>query len=185
MLIEYTGRRTDVTPKLRARAERRLRKLAKMLRTITHAHVTFTVDKHRQTAEVVLHSPHLDLTAREETADMVASLDAVIDKLERQAQKHAGKRKERKRQGPVRGVASARRAGAAWTEPPAPPAPAPRRPRLRARRVVPRPMTVDAAMAELEASKDGLVVFRDADIGRLAVLFRRNDGTLGLVEPEA
>jgi putative sigma-54 modulation protein len=182
MLIEYTGRRTDVPPRLRALAERRLRKLAKLLRTITHAHVTLTVDKHRQRAEVILRSPHLDLSAREETADMATSLDTVIDKLERQAHRHAGKRKERKRQGPARGAAAARRAAApVWSEPPAA---APRAPRLRARRVALRPLTVDDAVSDLESSKDGLVLFRDADSGRLAVLFRRKDGTLGLLEPE-
>jgi putative sigma-54 modulation protein len=151
------------------------------------------VDKHRQTAEVILRSPHLDLSAREETADMRTSLDTVIDKLERQAQRHAGKRKQRKRQGGVRGAAASRRAAAVWTEPAARPAPAStrpaaaapaRRPALRARRVVPRPLTVEAAVLELEEGREGLVVFRDADTQRVSVLYRRKDGNLGLIEPE-
>jgi ribosome hibernation promoting factor len=199
MLIEYTGRQTEVTPRLRGLAERRLRKLARVLRTITHAHVTFTADKHRRIAEVSVRSPHLVLTAQQETADMAASLATVLDKLERQAEKHAGKRKELKRRGPVRGTAASapRRAGGVWKEPaprePAPPAePAPRkereapRPRLiRSRRVVPGLMTVQQAMVEVESSKDGLLVFRDAATERMTVLFKRKDGNLGLIEPEA
>lgn len=187
MLIEYTGRQTEVTPRLRGVAEKRLRKLARVLRTITHAHVTFTADKHRRIAEVSVHSPHLVLTAQQETADMAASLATVLDKLERQAEKHAGKRKDRKR-----------RAGGPWKEA-APREPAPRpeppparrereapRPRLiRSRSVVARPMTVQQAMLEVESSKDGLLVFRDAATSRMNVLFKRKDGNLGLIEPEA
>jgi putative sigma-54 modulation protein len=199
MLIEYTGRQTEVTPRLRGVAEKRLRKLARVLRTITHAHVTFTADKHRRIAEVSVHSPHLVLTAQQETADMAASLATVLDKLERQAEKHVGKRQDRKRRGPARGTTASapRRAGGVWKEPPArepaprpePPARAEReapRPRLiRSRPVVARPMTVQQAMVEVEASKDGLLVYRDAATSRMTVLFKRKDGNLGLIEPEA
>jgi putative sigma-54 modulation protein len=203
MQIEYTGRQTEVTPRLRALAERRLRKLAKMLRTITRAHVILSRDKHRRIAEVSVHSPHLDLTAQEQTADMTASLGTVFDKLESQAQKQAGKRKERKRRGPARGAAGARRGGALFREaprdggaerPPAPasrPAPRPERPSAAAPRLIRtrpaalKPMTVEEAMREVEESREGLVVFRDAETERVTVLFKRKDGNLGLIEPEA
>lgn len=165
MQIDYTGRQTEVTPRLRALAERRLRKLAKVLRTITHAHVIFTSDKHRQIAEISVHSPQLVLTAQQQTAEMAASLATVLDKLERQARKHAGKRQERKRRGPVRG------AGA--------------RPRLIRSRRAPRAMTMQEAMQEVEGSRDGLLVYRDAETERMTVLFKRKDGNLGLIEPEA
>jgi putative sigma-54 modulation protein len=197
MQIEYTGRQTEVTPVLRALAERRLRKLAKMLRTITRAHVILTVDKHRQIAEVSVHSPQLDLTAQQQTADMKASLSDVFDKLESQAQKQAGKRKERKRRGPTRGAA-ARPGGTVWKEPPAadrpPAATADRRraerpgasPRLiRSRPGALKPMTVQEAMREVEDSRDGLLVFRDSVTERVTVMFKRKDGNLGLIEPEA
>jgi putative sigma-54 modulation protein len=166
MQIEYTGRQTEVTPRLRALAERRLRKLAKVLRTITHAHVIFTSDKHRRIAEISVHSPQLVLTAQEQTPEMIASLGNVLDKLERQARKHAGKRHERKRRGPGRGQAA--------------------RPRvIRSRRRAPREMTVQEAMHEVESSPDGLLVYRDSETDRMTVLFRRKDGNLGLIEPEA
>ena len=196
MQIEYTGRQTEVTPKLRALAERRLRKLAKMLRTITRAHVILSSDKHRRIAEVSVHSPHLDLTAQEETADMTASLGTVFDKLESQAQKQAGKRKERKRRGPARGADGARRGDTLWREPAAradsptgsagdrrPAAAAPRL--IRSRQAPLKPMTVQEAMREVEDSKEGLVVFRDSATERVTVLFKRKDGNLGLIEPEA
>ena len=117
MQVEYTGRQTEVTPKLRALAERRLRKLARMLRKITRAHVILSSDKHRRIAEVSVHSPHLDLTAQGQTADMTASLGTVFDKLESQAQKQSGRRQDRKRRGPARGSNGGRRDATLWREP--------------------------------------------------------------------
>jgi putative sigma-54 modulation protein len=188
MQIEYTGRQTEVTPRLRALAERRLRKLAKVLRTITRAHVILTADKHRRIAEVSVHSPQLDLTAQEQTPDMNVSLGTVFDKLESQAQKQAGKRRERKRRGPARGGDGARRGGTLWREAPADRAAArtPPGPRLiRSRQAALKPMTVQEAVREVEASKEGLLVFRDSATERVTVLFKRKDGNLGLIEPEA
>jgi putative sigma-54 modulation protein len=38
---------------------------------------------------------------------------------------------------------------------------------------------------EVGSSDDGLLVFRDAATERVNVLYRRKDGNLGLIEPEA
>lgn len=98
MQIEFTGRQTDVPPRLRALAERKLLKVSKTLGGITHAHVILTADKHRQIAEVTVQSRRrkLALTAQKQSADLAASLTSVMDRLLRQAQRHVGKRRVRK-----------------------------------------------------------------------------------------
>jgi putative sigma-54 modulation protein len=179
MRIEYTGRQTEVPRELRALAERKLRKLGRLLRGITHVHVILSSDKHRQIAEVTVQSPNLTLTASEQSRDLAVSLGNVLDKLARQARKHVGKLQERKRQGPPRG-------SAVWAAA-APSAPGgdggPRI--IRSRRFVAKPMTIDEAALEVGAAGDGPVVFRDAATARVSVLYRRKDGNLGLIEPEA
>jgi putative sigma-54 modulation protein len=97
MEVEYTGRQTDVPAKVRKVAELKLKKLEKVVGRPLRAHVILTVDGYRQIAEVSVHSPRLELTATEETADMAASLGLVMDKLLRQAQKHTGKRQSHKK----------------------------------------------------------------------------------------
>lgn len=180
MRIEYTGRQTEVPPQLRSLAERKLRKLAKVLRGITSVHVILASDKHRQIAEVSAHSPHLDLTATEETGDFAVSLATVIDKLTRQAQRHMGKLRERKRRGPAR--ATALWSGVLGSGP----AGAEGGPRvIKSRRFVVKPMTVDEAVLEVGSTGDGVLVFRDAATERVNVLYKRGDGNLGLIEPEA
>jgi putative sigma-54 modulation protein len=188
MRVEYTGRHLEVPEEVRRLGERKLRKLAKVLPGITDVHVVLAADKHRQIAEVSVHSPNLDLSAAEESADLGGSLSTVMDKVTRQAQRHIGKRRERKRRAPARATAlwagvlgpgTATRADRARGEE----AGAPRV--IRSRRFVVKPMTVEEAALEVGASDEGLVVFRDARTERVSVLYRRRDGNLVLIEPEA
>jgi putative sigma-54 modulation protein len=96
MKIEFTGRQTGVPTGVRRLAERKLQKLAKLLPSITRAHVILTADKHRQVAEVGLHSRRLDLTAVEVSTNPRLSVSRAVEKLLRQAQKRRARRRERK-----------------------------------------------------------------------------------------
>jgi putative sigma-54 modulation protein len=175
MKIEFTGRQTDIPDEVRRLAERKLLKVGKLLPSVTRAHVILSADKHRQVAEVSVHSRQLDLAAVAVTPNPRLSIAGAIDKLLRQAQRQRAKRRERK------GSASPRLAR-----------PAPERggdgagPRVvRTRRVAVKPMTLEEAALELGGRGDGVLVFRDAATERVGVLFRRKDGNLGLIEPEA
>ena len=176
MKIEFTGRQTGIPDELRRLAERKLQKVGKLLPSVTRAHVILAVDKHRQVAEVSVHSRHVDLSAVEVSANPRLSVAGAIDKLLRQAQRHQAKRRERK------GAATPRRAPLAAAEREAAAAP----PRVvRSRRAAAKPMTLDEAALEMEGRADGVLVFRDAATERVNVLFRRRDGNLGLIEPGA
>ena len=41
------------------------------------------------------------------------------------------------------------------------------------------------AILALEGARDGVVAFRQAEGGSLAVVYRRSDGRVGLIEPES
>ena len=174
MKIEFTGRQTGIPEEVRRLAERKLQKVGKLLPSVTRAHVIVAADKHRQVAEVSVHSRQLDLAAVEVSADARRSVAGAIDKLLRQAQRQHARRRERK------GAPSPRLA----------PAAAERGvdggPRvIRTRRAAVKPMTLDEAALEMDGRKDGVLVFRDVASERMRVLFRRKDGNLGLIEPEA
>jgi len=174
MKIEFTGRQTGVPDEVRRLAERKLSKVGKLLPSLTRAHVILSADKHRQVAEVSVHSRQLDLAAVDVSNDPRLSVSGAIEKLLRQAQKQRAKRRERK------GADSPRLT---------PPAPEPgdgQAPRVvRSRRVAVRPMTLEEAALEMGGRADGVLVFRDPATERMGVLFRRRDGNLGLIEPEA
>jgi len=175
MKIEFTGRQTGVPDEVRRLAERKLQKVGRLLPSLTRAHVILSADKHRQVAEVSVHSRQLDLAAAFVSNDARLSVSGAIEKLLRQAQRQRAKRRERK------GAASPRLT---------PMAPEPggdgQAPRVvRSRRVAVRPMTLEEAALEMGGRTDGVLVFRDPATERMGVLFRRRDGNLGLIEPEA
>ena len=180
MKIEYTGRQTEITPEVQRVAEQKLRKVAKLLPSITRAHVILTADKHRQIAEVSIHSRQLDLAAVEVSSSPQLSVSNAIDKLLRQVDKQRTRRRTRKGADSPRLTAAAapaeRRAEAARDA-------APRV--IRSRRSAVKPMTLDEAALEMGARGEGVLVYRDATTERVAVLYWRKDGHLGLIEPEA
>jgi putative sigma-54 modulation protein len=181
MRIEYTGRHTQVPDSVKRLGDRKLRKLAKHLDGITDVHVILAVDKRRHTAEVKVLSPHGDLAASAESNDAAISLRTVMDKLIRQAERRVGKQRVRK------GGGHSRPTSVRTTPPPAVSAPreAPGPRVIRNRRFAVKPMTIEEAALEVGASADGVLVFRDASTERVNVLYRRKDGNLGLIEPEA
>jgi len=175
MKIEFTGRQTEVPAELRRLAEGKLQKLGKLLPGVTRAHVILSADKHRQVAEVSVHSRQLDLSAVEATTNPRLSLTSAIDKLLRQAQRQKAKRRDRKgKASPRRALAPAERGGDGGALRV-----------IRTRRSALKPMTLDEAALEMDGRGEGVLVFRDAATERVSVLFRRRDGHLGLVEPEA
>jgi putative sigma-54 modulation protein len=170
----------DVRDSVRRLGDRKVRKLAKFLRGITDVRIILTADKHRYSAEVTVHSPHLDLAATQESSDIGVSLSTVMDKLIRQAERRVGKQRVRKGGGRSRAT-SVRTAAApvsAAREEPGPRV-------IRSRRFAVKPMTIEEAALEVGASSEGVLVFRDASTERVRVLYKRKDGNLGLIEPEA
>jgi putative sigma-54 modulation protein len=173
MRIEFTGRQTEIPERLRALAERKLQKLARRLRGVTHARVMLGVDKHRQVAEVTLHSRNLDLAATEVGTEPRTSLLAAIEKLERQALRRAERRRELKRRPGGEAAAPAARAAEGGEVRV-----------IRGRRSAVKPMTVEEAVLQMEGREDRPFVFRDADSEGVKVIYRRRDGHIGLIEPE-
>jgi len=191
MRLELTGRHVTITPAVRKTVERRHARLARLLNdNIVSMQVVITREKSRTHVDITLHARgdhflHAAATGR----DLPAALGAATEKIEHQAQKLKSKWTERKRQG-----VSAAKAGSA--------APRPERARrifgpppvpagddairiVRARRYAVKPMSVDEAALEVAEGRDAFLVFRNATTDTINVLFRRSDGHLGLIEPEA
>jgi putative sigma-54 modulation protein len=183
MNIAVTFRHVDPTPALRTYAEEKLERVVKKyLRRPVDAHVILEVSKERHVAEITLQADHVRLFAKEETHDLYSAIDLAIDKIEHQAQKLKTKREDHKgltgvRTFPEREV---------MTTVLAPGGKDSGRPEvIRTQRIPAKPMAVDDAVAQLAGTHDEFLVFTNARTGMLAVLYRRNDGHFGLIEPEA
>ena len=86
MNVEYTGRQTTITKKLKAQAEAGLERIAKIVGTTCTVHVILSADKYRQIAEVSVKTRNLKLVARCEAAtEMTIALHDALAKIEQQA----------------------------------------------------------------------------------------------------
>jgi len=177
MMFEYTGRHVEVTPGIRRHVEEQFKKLEHAFNGAeAHAHVILTVEKNRQTGEVLIHWRDHTLTAKDTNADMYMALSRAISKIEKQAIKLKTKIIDRKHSSPKTSVAVANPDGQLKA------APLPVR-IINARRYNVKPMTAEEAALELSDRTDQFVVFRDADTDRVGVLYKRQDGNFGLIEP--
>lgn len=84
MNISITFRQMDSTDAVKGYATDKVAKLQKFLRHPMHGTVTLSCQKTIQVAEVDLHAGGEHYHAHEESEDMYASIDRVVDKLERQ-----------------------------------------------------------------------------------------------------
>jgi putative sigma-54 modulation protein len=92
MIVEYTGRGMNVTPKQRKLADVELARIDGIIGRSVSAHVILTEDKYRMIAEVTLKTAAGSLVATCEGTDMLVALHDALKKIEQQAIKH----KERK-----------------------------------------------------------------------------------------
>jgi putative sigma-54 modulation protein len=177
MNVEITGRHVVITPAIRTYVLKRLRKFVKILGEDIKFHVIIDVEKERQSAEILLKSKMLDLTGKGQTDDMYSSIMIAIEKLERQALKQKSKLIEGKRQ-----RAKAKTAAASQDmEEPAAGVLAQRTNGVKEEEAQKKPMAVEEAVLELNHSEYPFVVFRNSESGDINVLYRRSDGTLGLI----
>ena len=175
MKVEYTGRQIEVTPAIQEFTEEHLKKIRKVLGEMIEVHVILTVEKYRHSAEINLKSRTFKINGIEETHDMYTSINAVLEKIERQALKHKGKKIDKKRKSTTAAQAARAEAVAAGNSE--------ARQVIRSTSFASKPMTVEEAVQEVDTSNSEFIVFRNAESERVSVVYRRRDGNFGLIEP--
>ena len=187
MRIEYSGRKADLTERERAKVERKLAKIQRILtrRSDLETQVRLSRQRHLCEAEVMLRALRHTLVVAGTGSTAFAAVYAALDKLERQAVRNKHKIIDTHRPGKQRDVPSVvvadsiRRASAGEPPDERPPA---RSRIVRSRALEPKPMTEDEAVLLLEGGKRDYVSYRDASSGKINVLVRRRDGAAELVE---
>lgn len=96
MQINITGHHVELTEALSEYVHTKFEKLERHFDNITNVQVTLSVDKQRQQAEADMHVAGGQIFAANEHENMYASIDGLIDKLDRQIIKHKEKMKAHK-----------------------------------------------------------------------------------------
>lgn len=84
MNIAVTFRHMDATESVRGYATEKIARMQKFLRAPMKTQVTFSTQQKHHSVEVEIHSGGAHFHAHETSEDMYASIDKVIDKIERQ-----------------------------------------------------------------------------------------------------
>lgn len=176
MVIKLTGKNVAVTDALREQVNKKVGKLEKYFPAETEVQVTMSVQNFRHIVEVTIPFNGLVIRAEEVTDDMYASIDKVLDKLERQIHKHKTKLEKRFKNGALRyDNADFGQQTESDEEPPRV---------VKTKRFPLKPMTVDEAILQMELLGHSFFVFIDGDDDHVKVLYKRKDGNYGLIEPE-
>jgi putative sigma-54 modulation protein len=197
MQFSVTFRHMEASEALKSYAKERMDRIRKYLPDPIACHVVFGVERHNHRVDVnfQLHNG-LAIAGHETTENMYSSIDLVIAKIERQVRRYKGKIEEQRvrphniaplpwSHSIVEEAPGDGQGAPAPQEVPAPEAstPAPTYKVVKSEEFQANPMTVDDAIAQLDLTHASVLVFRSIDAGnRVAVVYRRDDGSYGLIE---
>lgn len=183
MRVAIAGRHFDVTDALKAHVTKGLEKLRGHFDKVIDVDVVLSVEKHRHTAEITLHANGVRIHGKETSSDMYASVDTVLDKIDRQIRKFKG-RNHRWNHGTARlGSVVAAEAEPQGTEAGTEERPPAGRPIIVRESLAMKPMSAEEAALQLGMSEEPFLVFTNSDTQQVNVLYTRDDGTYALIEP--
>ena len=179
MKVALHDRTDGPVPELRDYAQLKLTRLARHFGRVAEADVDFSEERKRSglATFVCRINVRIDgrrtpvLSAHERGADAQSALDLALDKIDRQVVKQKEKRTDRKKAvSPLRAPAPDEDGDERSSEP--------ERSRMKL-----HPMSVSDAIAALRSDGQSFHVFLDEDSGGIEIVFRRADGSLGVIEP--
>ncbi|WNG33771.1 ribosome-associated translation inhibitor RaiA [Archangium violaceum] len=204
MQLNITFRQFGSSDSLKEYAKEKVERVNKYLDRAGEAHVVLSLERHLHHAEITIHSGSWVLRGREKSADMYASIDLAMDKIEAQLRKykekiknHHGRERVHHRQELVNNLKVRHKvfelpeeyqeeaAEAPAAQQPAPSAPAPEQPAhriVRTSEITVKPMAVDEAVMQMNLLNQDFYVFQHATTHEVCVVYRRKeDGQFGLI----
>ena len=170
-----TGKNIEVTEGLKERVTKKIGKLDKFFNSETEAHITLSVQRTRQIAEVTISSNGIVLRAEESNEDMYTSIDKTIDLLERQIRKNKTRLERRFHDN------NFRMENFKFSEE----IPEEKEFKVvRSKRFAIKPMDVEEAILQMNLLGHEFFMFHNAESKKANVVYKRKDGNYGLIEPE-
>jgi len=188
MQVSITGRHVELTDAMKNYVNDKLQHLKHSFDHVVDVHVVLSVEKFRQRCEVSMQVSGINIHGSHETDDMYASIDGVMDKLNRQLKRYRAKlRKHQTQHGQrqTRDIKVSHRVidlkheqeELAETDTPS---------ILNHETIEAQTMSIDEAVMQMELNeKQHILLFINADTSTLNALYRRSDGSFNWIEPEA
>jgi putative sigma-54 modulation protein len=178
MQTSVTFKNLDPSEALKAYVRKKLDRFDKLLDSPVEANVVLSVEKIRHIAEINLAGDGLSIQAKEETNNMYSSIDRLVDKLKTQITKTkqksrnqtAGAKEHIKGRIMEEDILKAEEENAG---------------QVMIEHIDYKPMDIEEAILQINLVPDNFIVFTNARTEKVNVLYRRNDGHFGLIQPRS
>ena len=174
MRTSIACRKIELTQGLRDYAERKADKLDKFFGDGAEAKFVFSVEKDRQKAELTVFSLNAIYRVETVTEDMYASIDGVVDKLERQIRKYKTKINRKGKVQTINDLPPAQDAAPVAEE---------EGKIIKTKTFVVKPMDEEEAIMQMELLEHDFFVFLNAETNSINVVYKRKDNQYGLIQP--
>ena len=182
MRLQVKGRNVEISDSIRRYAEDKLGKLERQLADPTQVELELAIENNpsiadSHVAEATIWTKGPTLRAREASTSYEASIDQLVEKLERQVKRYREKRSRKE---------TGRRAnGHAPPDEPNFSAEQLEQMIVKSKQFDLQPLTPDEAALELELVGHDFFVFTNVDTGKTNVVYRRRAAGYGLIEPQS
>ena len=172
MEVLVRGNKIDITDAIKDYVKEKLSKLDKYTLDDTTATVLVKIRNYSQKVEVTIPLKTLMLRAEDESQDFYSAVDLVVNKLERQIRKNKSKLKKREKSGIKEfNIDDITDNGEDELV-------------IKRKKIDIKPMNLDEAILQMELLGHNFYMYKDSDIGRIALVYKRNDGGYGVIEEE-
>lgn len=176
MRIKITGRNIELTEGLKAAVEDKLNKLEKYFTPDTDVYVTLSVEKERQKAEVTIPAKGNYIRSEQVSNDMYVSIDLVEEIIERQIRRYKKKLIDKKQ--------SALAFSQAFIEDEEDTSYEDDIQIVKTKKFAMKPVNPEEACLQMEMLGHTFFVFLNSETEQVNVVYKRKNGTYGLIEPE-
>lgn len=166
-----SGKNIDVTPGLKSCIEQKLGKLERYFTPETEIIVTLSVEKERQKIEVTIPVKGHIIRSEQSSNDMYVSIDLVEEVIERQLRKYKNKLVARNQEGSNFKQEFFESEDDEIKI-------------IRTKRFGIKPMFPEDACIQMDLLGHDFYVFFNAETEEVNVVYKRKNGTFGLIEPE-
>ena len=173
----------EMTPHLKEYVEKKVNKLSRFLDNLDEARVELKYDhsvrsaSDKHVAQLTIRGKNLLLRAEERSDDIYTSVDAALDKLHRRVEKYKGKRMHGHGEADSSMIELSDREEAE---------PTPVNPLVvRRKKFLLEPMSEKEAIDQMQMlGHEDFFLFQNVRSGAVNVIYKRRDGTFGILEPE-
>ena len=171
MRTKITCRHCELEPGLKDHVESKIEHLSRYFDRVDEAHIVFQTEGHRCIADITVHASRAVISSEQTADDMRSAFDRSMEKVERQIRRYKERIRNHKGVDTTADVAMA--SGGASMEDIG----------IVPEKLASKSMTADEAFKELEELKVAFLVFMNSETNTVNVIYRRDDGDFGLVEP--